>query len=67
MYEKILNKLQFYREQKGMSLEELSKKTGISYTYLKQLHSRTKNTPSLDTIYKITSALNIEFSDLFEE
>lgn len=46
------------RNEKNMSQEELSFKAGISSAHLGQIERATKN-PTIDTISKIASALNI--------
>lgn len=64
MYEKILENIRYYIEKTGISIDELSKRTNISIIYLKSLLKGTRNNPSLDTIYKLAMAFNIDIMDL---
>lgn len=65
MNEKILKQIKYCREQKKISLKELSKKTSISYSYLCLLETGKKNNPSLKTICRIANALNMELTLIF--
>ena len=53
------------REQKNISLYKLSKYTGISRSYLSDLENNRKTNPSLETMYKISTALNVNIRKLF--
>ena len=64
MYEKVLENIRDYIEKTGISIEELSEKTNLSSIYLKSLVKGTRRNPSLDTIYKIATAFNIDMMDL---
>lgn len=50
-----------------MSLQELSKKSNLSYSYLVKLEKGIKTNPSLDTLDKITSGLGINIAVLFNK
>ena len=52
------------RRTKNLSQEELAEKTGISSKYLSSIE-RGKENPTLDTIIKLSGALNIEVMELF--
>lgn len=52
------------RNAKHMSQEELSFKAGISPAHLGQIERATKN-PTIDTIAKIATALDVAVTDLF--
>lgn len=52
------------RNAKHMSQEELSFKAGISPAHLGQIERATKN-PTIDTIAKIATALDVAVPDLF--
>ena len=52
------------RNTKHMSQEELSFKAGISPAHLGQIERATKN-PTIDTISKIATALDVAVPDLF--
>lgn len=53
------------RENKNITLYRLSKKTGISRSYLTDLENNKKTNPSLETAYKISLALDVGIRDLF--
>ncbi|MBQ9658041.1 MAG: helix-turn-helix domain-containing protein [Clostridia bacterium] len=53
------------REKKNITLYKLSKLTGISRTYLTELENNKKTNPSLETMYKISLALNVSIRSLF--
>lgn len=53
------------RKEKNMTQSELSKKTGISRSYIAELESSTKVNVSFETIYKIAQALEVEISKIF--
>ena len=51
------------REQKGLSQNQLAKKSGISQSAISSIESTTKS-PSIDTVFEIASALGISITDL---
>lgn len=53
------------REKKDISLNELSKKTDISKSYLYEIENNKKFNISLDKLYRIATALNVNVKDLF--
>jgi transcriptional regulator with XRE-family HTH domain len=53
------------RESKNITLYKLSKETGISRTYLRDLENNTKFNPTLLMLEKISNALNVKLKDLF--
>lgn len=53
------------REKKDISLKELSKKTNISKSYLSDLENNKKFNVTLDKLYRIASALDVNVKDLF--
>lgn len=64
MYEKVLENIRYYIEKTGLSIDQLAEKTDLSSIYLKSLVKGTRKNPSLDTIYKIATAFNIDMMDL---
>ncbi len=60
------SKIRELREERGYSLAELAKKSGISISYLSEIERHTKN-PSLKTIEKLAQTLNIPKSMLIIE
>lgn len=55
-----------YRTQKGLSQDKLAELAGVHPTYIGQLERGEKNA-TLESIERITSALKISLSDLFEK
>ncbi len=53
------------RENKKLSIRKLSQLTGISRTYLNDLENNRKFNPTLDTLYKISSVLDVNIKKLF--
>lgn len=53
------------RQRLGWTLEDLTDRTGISFTYLSRVENGKKNI-SLSTLYKISRALNINVDQLFK-
>jgi transcriptional regulator with XRE-family HTH domain len=51
------------RKSKGLTLQEVSEKTGISLNHLSQIE-RGKANPSIGTLKKITNALDVPFMSL---
>lgn len=59
-------KLRARRKEKGYSLEELSRRTGFSKSFLSQIENG-KNSPSIASLKKITKALDVSIGGLFDE
>ena len=57
--------LKKYRLEKGLTQENLAEKVGIHPTYVGKLEGG-RNNPSTKMLYKITRALGIKLSDLFD-
>ena len=58
-------RLRAYRIQKGWSQEILAERAELHHTYIGQLERGEKNA-TIESIYKVTTALNIPLSALFE-
>ena len=54
-----------YRKQKGMSMEELSKRSGVSKSMLSQIEQE-KTNPTVITLWKISKALNVPMEHLLK-
>lgn len=54
-----------YRKDNKMSQDELANKATISTTYLGQIERGTKS-PTVETLYKVSRALNISLYELFD-
>ncbi len=59
-------KLKARRKERGYSLEELSRRTGFSKSFLSQIENG-KNSPSIASLKKITRALDVSIGGLFDE
>ena len=57
--------LQQLRKERGLSQEELGFESGYHRTYISQLE-RGKKSPSLQTIFQLAKALNVEPSEIVE-
>lgn len=52
------------REERGLTLSELSRRSKVSKGYLSQIENDTAPRPSGDTLYKIASSLGTTVADL---
>ena len=59
------NKIREYRKQKGMNLEEVAKKAGISTGYLCHLEKGTRLNPSIQIMENIAKVLGKNVADIF--
>ena len=59
------NKLKYIREQKGITLLHLSKLSGVSVGYLCHLEKGSRKNPSIETMQKISKALNKSITEIF--
>ena len=66
MNEKILEEIKYCRKQNGITLDELSNKTGISKAYLSRLENGGRVNPSLKILGKIANALQVELALLIK-
>ena len=63
---KLGNNIQKFREEKQMTIKELSEKTGIRKEYLRKIEDGKAYGVLFDKhLVKIATALNIKMSDLF--
>lgn len=53
------------RKKRNLTLYELSKRTGISRTYLRNLENNKQFNPTMFILKKISEALEVEIKDLF--
>nr|DAQ28224.1 MAG TPA: helix-turn-helix domain protein [Caudoviricetes sp.] len=56
-------KLKFFRIQKGLTIVELAKRTGLNYNTISQYESG-KHKPRIDNLQKIAEALECEVKDI---
>lgn len=59
------NKISIYRKYNKMTFNELSKKVGVSASYLCHLENGTRTNPSTEVMEKIAVALNSTVSEIF--
>ena len=67
IYKVIARNIKKYRLYNQMTQEELARKSGYSYPYIRRVEG--KNTPknfSIQTLYEIAVALNIDIKKLFD-
>jgi len=62
----IFESIKNIRKSKGITLQEMSNRTGISVNHLSQIE-RGKTNPSIGTLKKITNALGVAFMSLGNE
>lgn len=53
------------RIKKGITQEELSRRTGITQNYLSELENNKKKNPSFETVLKISLALGEEIRKIY--
>lgn len=53
------------RESKNISLKELSEETGVSKSYLFELENNKRLNVTLNKLYKISTALDVNVKELF--
>ena len=62
---KIGRNLKELRLQRNLSLEQLGKKVGLTRSFISQIE-KDKNSPSISSLIKILSALNVKMADFFQ-
>ncbi|EHN15807.1 helix-turn-helix transcriptional regulator [Clostridium sporogenes] len=53
-----MNKIKFFRQQKAITVKELSKLSGVATGYISDLENENKNNPSTETMKRISEALD---------
>ncbi|NFA59507.1 helix-turn-helix domain-containing protein [Clostridium sporogenes] len=53
-----MNKIKFFRQQKAITVKELSELSGVAVGYISDLENENKNNPSTETMKKISEALD---------
>jgi transcriptional regulator with XRE-family HTH domain len=64
--EELGRRIQNYRINKGLTLQELAEKTGITKGYLSKIENSEK-APPVSTLINLAKALNISISEIFGE
>lgn len=62
----IQNQIKEIRIIQGLTLEDISKRTGLSVGYICHLEKGSRNNPSYNSMVKISRALNKEIGEVFE-
>lgn len=61
---KITYNVKELRTEKGITLKELSRRSGVSTTHINDIENQ-KNHPTIYTMYLLSAALEVYFMDLF--
>lgn len=61
----ICKRIKKFRNEIGLTQEELAEKVGVSRVYIGYVEQG-RNTPSLEILEKITKALKVSLSDVLE-
>jgi XRE family transcriptional regulator, master regulator for biofilm formation len=56
--------LKFYRDERGMTINELSHLAGISKSYISSIERGLQKNPSIQVLQKLADTLNISLSQL---
>ena len=63
----ISNKIKYYRELRGLTINALAYRSGVSQSYLRDIELGNKSNISVDKLYEICSELNITLSEFFND
>lgn len=67
IYEQIARNIKKYRKDVGITQAVLAERVGVSHEFIRRIESKKgSKTFSIDTVWKISLALNIEPGKLFE-
>ena len=67
IYEQIARNIKKYRHEVGITQAVLAERVGVSHEFIRRIESKKGvKTFSVDTIWKMSLALNIEVGKLFE-
>ncbi len=68
IYNTIRRNIKKYRKEKGMTSAELAELVDLSHDFIRQIESeKVANTFSVDTLYRISIALNTSLDKLIEK
>ena len=68
IYQLVSKNIKKYRKLKGMTQNELARKCGYSYAYIRRIEApNSRKNFSLDTVSNIARALDIDIELLFEQ
>ena len=67
LYEAIASNFKKYRKEANITQAELSERVGVSHEFIRRIESKKGiKTFSVDTLYKISIALNTDIGNLFK-
>ena len=67
LYEAIASNIKKYRKEANITQAELSERVGVSHEFIRRIESKKGiKTFSVDTLYKISIALNTDIGNLFK-
>ena len=67
IYEQIARNIKKYRKEAGITQAVLAERVGVSHEFIRRIESKKgKKTFSVDTIWKISLAVNFDPGKLFE-
>ena len=67
LYTLIAGNIKKYRKEKGITQAVLAEEVGVSHEFIRRIESKKGiKTFSVDTLYRISLALDIDISKLFE-
>jgi XRE family transcriptional regulator of biofilm formation len=58
--------IRILREERGFTIEELSRATGVSVSYLSRLETGLRKVPSVFIVYKIAKVLGVTVEKLLD-
>lgn len=61
----IVFRIKFWRNYRNVSIRKLAEKSGVSRSYIEDLENGKKFNPTLDKLYSIAAALDVNIKDLF--
>ena len=67
IYEQIARNIKKYRKEAGITQAVLAERVGVSHEFMRRIESKKgKKTFSVDTIWKISLAVNVDPGKLFD-
>ncbi|MBQ3573652.1 MAG: helix-turn-helix transcriptional regulator [Clostridia bacterium] len=68
IYDIIRRNIKKYRKEKGITSAQLAEKVDLSHDFIRQIESeKTRYNFSVETLYKISVALNVSLDKLVEQ
>lgn len=59
-------KVRAVRQERGITVYELAKRSGLAQSFVWKLDQGISKAPSIDTLIKLSKALNCDIGDLYE-